>query len=451
MKQAGPSTVWDRLMLAAEWPFKRYFFNCQKCGQCLLSQTAMVCPMNCPKGLRNGPCGGTIEGRCEVYTDRPCVWVRIHDKSAGGADDPCQVRAPFDEHLLNTSSYWNLLTGADQATRKPRALAQELRTFRASPQRTGSRFERRLRGGQPILTGELRCPRSARGMRRVREEIEALLPLVDALTTTSNQGGVPTRSTLDVSREVHKQGGCAIPTLCGRDMNPAAFVRNLVEIRDAGLQDVFCVTGDWPAHEPRQPVSVPETQRRAFRMDGAQMIHEARSLGTLGRAAFSPLPAGAAAPSLFVGGAINPNSAPREAVIRRLAQKAACGVDYIFTQAVCDVGVFTDFLRGFETSGLRPRLFVVASVPVVGSLRGAEILNALPGVRLPAAVLERFAQASDIAAEGSTWTLEVLDALAGSVDGFHLMNFGMALPRMCEVLERARGKLTRTPSARQVA
>src|SRR5262245_21784366 len=37
---------------------KGYAFNCQMCGQCILHSTGMTCPMNCPKNLRNGPCGG---------------------------------------------------------------------------------------------------------------------------------------------------------------------------------------------------------------------------------------------------------------------------------------------------------------------------------------------------------------------------------------------------------
>ncbi len=60
---------------------KGMMFDCRTCGQCVLTNTAMVCPMSCPKGLRNGPCGGTIDEKCEVYTDKQCVWVRIYKRS----------------------------------------------------------------------------------------------------------------------------------------------------------------------------------------------------------------------------------------------------------------------------------------------------------------------------------------------------------------------------------
>jgi len=60
---------------------KGMVFDCHTCGQCVLRQTGLICPMSCPKGLRNGPCGGTLNGECEVYPDRPCVWVRIHNRT----------------------------------------------------------------------------------------------------------------------------------------------------------------------------------------------------------------------------------------------------------------------------------------------------------------------------------------------------------------------------------
>ena len=55
---------------------KGLLFDCKMCGQCVLSSTGMSCPMNCPKQLQNGPCGGVqANGNCEVIPDMVCVWV----------------------------------------------------------------------------------------------------------------------------------------------------------------------------------------------------------------------------------------------------------------------------------------------------------------------------------------------------------------------------------------
>ncbi len=72
-----------RLALFFEDLFKVPLFHCQRCGECILSSTAFICSQNCPKRLRNGPCGGTgADGSCEVYPEKKCVWYRIYLRSA---------------------------------------------------------------------------------------------------------------------------------------------------------------------------------------------------------------------------------------------------------------------------------------------------------------------------------------------------------------------------------
>ena len=57
----------ERPVAILEKAVKGVLFDCQMCGQCVLSSTGMSCPMNCPKTLRNGPCGGVrADGNCEV-------------------------------------------------------------------------------------------------------------------------------------------------------------------------------------------------------------------------------------------------------------------------------------------------------------------------------------------------------------------------------------------------
>ena len=59
-----------------------YKEKCQGCGDCVLGYTAGICPLTeCPKGLLNGPCGGTrSDGTCEVDPDKKCAWVQIYER-----------------------------------------------------------------------------------------------------------------------------------------------------------------------------------------------------------------------------------------------------------------------------------------------------------------------------------------------------------------------------------
>ena len=55
--------------------------RCQGCGQCILGQTAGICPISrCAKRLLNGPCGGSAKGKCEINNDIDCAWQLIIDR-----------------------------------------------------------------------------------------------------------------------------------------------------------------------------------------------------------------------------------------------------------------------------------------------------------------------------------------------------------------------------------
>ena len=59
-----------------------YFHEvCAQCGQCILGETAAICPITtCHKGLVNGPCGGTNNGKCEVDKEKDCAWTLIYQR-----------------------------------------------------------------------------------------------------------------------------------------------------------------------------------------------------------------------------------------------------------------------------------------------------------------------------------------------------------------------------------
>lgn len=98
----------ERPMVAVEKAVKSVMFDCRMCGQCALSSTGMSCPMNCPKSLRNGPCGGVrANGHCEVEPDMPCVWVQAWQGSQRmkASHAIMDVQKPVDNSLRDTSSW----------------------------------------------------------------------------------------------------------------------------------------------------------------------------------------------------------------------------------------------------------------------------------------------------------------------------------------------------------
>ena len=99
----------ERPVAALEHSVKGLLFDCRMCGQCVLSSTGMSCPMNCPKSLRNGPCGGVrANGNCEVRPEMKCVWYLAVAGSAripGGAEALSRVQPALDRRLTGKSSW----------------------------------------------------------------------------------------------------------------------------------------------------------------------------------------------------------------------------------------------------------------------------------------------------------------------------------------------------------
>jgi Methylene-tetrahydrofolate reductase C terminal len=99
----------ERPVAAVEKVVKGVLFDCRMCGQCVLSSTGMSCPMNCPKTLRNGPCGGVrADGNCEVKPQMRCVWVEAYRGSLaipGGVEAMRQIQFAVDQRQQGRSSW----------------------------------------------------------------------------------------------------------------------------------------------------------------------------------------------------------------------------------------------------------------------------------------------------------------------------------------------------------
>ena len=119
MRRVSPGAT-NRVMILVEEAGKGYVFNCRMCGQCILHSTGMTCPMNCPKNLRNGPCGGVrANGHCEVKPEMRCVWVQAWERSRemhDYQDEILLLQAPVNRSLHGTSSWINMAEAIDVET-----------------------------------------------------------------------------------------------------------------------------------------------------------------------------------------------------------------------------------------------------------------------------------------------------------------------------------------------
>ncbi len=92
-----------------EDPAKQLLLDCQKCGDCAIQHVGFLCPESqCPKHIRNGACGGSRDGRCEVFPERYCVWYRAYLRlsHAGETGEMVQGCVPPRMWELNKTSSW---------------------------------------------------------------------------------------------------------------------------------------------------------------------------------------------------------------------------------------------------------------------------------------------------------------------------------------------------------
>ena len=99
-----------------EQAIKVPLYDCRDCGDCSLPDVAYLCPESqCPKGERNGPCGGSHDGTCEVSPNR-CVWVRAYERLKPYGEELTMLERPpviVDNRLRRTSAWANTFLERD--------------------------------------------------------------------------------------------------------------------------------------------------------------------------------------------------------------------------------------------------------------------------------------------------------------------------------------------------
>jgi len=400
---------------------KERLFACQTCGQCVLSNTSLICPMNCPKGLRNGPCGGTLDGKCEVIPEIDCVWTNIEAKRGKSPDG---IQLPIDPELLNTASYVNLITGRDRETRIPKSF-RDTTHIPAS-----SQLAKKMQKGQFVVTLEIASPRKQSGLKNVERIMERVAPHVDAVNTTTNAGGKPSLHSTETGQIVQAYGVESIIQFCGRDHEPEHFWEQLQKAIEMGFHNFLLLTGDWLPE-----VSRDVNQRSWFPMDSSQMIYLVNQrLEELGNE-LGKVP--------YIGCAANPYSTPMQISVDRLAAKRHAGARFCQTQAITHVPTFQKWYHLVRQGREETPKLTIPSIPLVGSKKSFDILCNLPGVYVHPD-LHRAVEADNFPESTLRWAFEVAEGVSHfGAAGVHAMNFAMPPELIDAFLVEVRRKANR--------
>lgn len=112
----GKPGLLNRLVYGLEKESKHLMYGCEDCGDCSLPDCAYLCPnASCSKHSRNGPCGGSASGRCEM-DDKECFWARIYERLKTYGESETMFDAPsvvYNAKWKHTSAWANTYLDRD--------------------------------------------------------------------------------------------------------------------------------------------------------------------------------------------------------------------------------------------------------------------------------------------------------------------------------------------------
>jgi len=292
-----------------------------------------------------------------------------------------------------------------------------------------SHLEDTLSSGRLALTAELPVVDGG-GVAAVEQRLEPLRDWVDAVNVTDNTAAHAHASPLAVSVAVLDQGVEPVMQLVCRDRNRLALQSEIVGAAIHGIENLCCLTGD-PVTAGDEPDA-----RAVFELSGTELVSVARTLSEghylSGRALEPP-------PKLFIGAVETAGSPPFEQRLERALGKADNGARFMQLQISFVPSHLDGFMEAAQSVGLSERVALMPSISILRSARALRFLNdKVPGVEVPAAVIERVESAADQESECFELACELAEHAMSvpGVAGLHLISFRQddAVARLCERL-----------------
>ncbi|MDJ0749440.1 MAG: methylenetetrahydrofolate reductase C-terminal domain-containing protein [Woeseiaceae bacterium] len=416
--------VLGRILAPLEIATKKPVFGCHMCGQCLLHSTGMTCPMECPKNLRNGPCGGVgDDGSCEVDRSKTCTWYKAVNRSVKTPwSHKIYQRNPAVDWSLQGSSAWvNALTGRNHHDERKRPEWQKVEFIepREKPFYSGSRFERLLRAGEFVVTCEVNPRDSADGTELI-EYARTLEGAVDAVHISDNFLAQPHMSGTAAAGMIEQQTNLeTILHMTCRDRNRLIMQSDLLGAHAMGVRNVLCLTGDHPSlGDHKEAKSVFDLDSMSF----IALVRKMRDEGTFESGRELTVP-----PKFFIGGAVAITAPPLEFRPHRMAKKIAAGVNFVTSQLVFDMDLLADFVKRATDLGILQNTYLLIGVGALPGPKAAEMINKhTPGVTIPDAIIKRLAGVppSDRRKEGVKIVVEQIQQMREmpGISGIDLMD-----------------------------
>jgi len=442
--------VGRRLLEKTELFIKGPLFGCRMCGNCLLQETAFICPMECPKGMRNGPCGGiTPLKNCYVDETRKCIWYCIYKRAEklGREEMLLEVIPPLDLEKVGTETWGEVIRQIQKVgtakflkdilskdkDKKSKTWDSVFKIIRQpdwwqgdsdyhSPgyQEPVSELERHLQREEFVVATEVMPPLNA-NTNKLAKDIELVKPYVTAINFTDSSSARPRMSSIVCCKVAHDHNVEPVLQIAARDTTRTGLQADIIGINELGIFNVLCVTGDSAKVGP-----LPMSSMNLLDIDSVQMLWLLRRMRDEGiyldgRKMKNP-------PKMFLGAATSPfASDPRLQAIKD-HKKVNAGAQFFQTNLVFDADRLDPWLEQLDKRNILDKIYILIGIAPLKSFKVAEYLHTkVPGVNLPSNILSRMEKAGeDAPEEGTQIALELIESIKKKkgVNGIHIMSLG---------------------------
>ena len=438
-----------RMLASLERVVKGPLFGCRMCGNCLLQETAFICPMECSKGARNGPCGGSTEKHCYVDETRHCIWYEIYERAfkMGREEILLEVLPPLDWDKTGTETWGDVITQirkvgtktvfsgmlSSDATRRTLVWDSVFRPVRQPDWWKGdseyhppaysepvSNLERRLKAGEFVVTAEVAPPLTT-STGKLLKNIEMVKPYVASVNFTDCPSATPRMSSWACSTISVQNGVEPVMQIAARDRTRVGLQAEVLGANALGIRNILCLSGD-----SMSMAATPRGRMDIIDVDSVQILWILRRMRDEGiyldgRSIKFP-------PKYFLGAAASPfASEPRFQAIRE-HKKVNAGAQFFQTNLVFDTDRMETWLDALARRNILDKVYILIGITPLKSLKMATYMNdEVPGVFVPEKLLKRMEAAGDHAEEeGVQIALELIEKIKGKqgIHGIHIMAVG---------------------------
>jgi len=420
------------------------------CGNCLLQETAFICPMECPKGMRNGPCGGvTPEKNCYVDETRKCIWYAIYRRAqrTGRTETLLEILPPLDWDKVGTETWGDVArqvrkvgTGkfirgvfSRDKTRKAEVWDSVFKAVRQPgwwqgdseyhPPACGgpvSELEKRLGSGEFVIATEVTPPVGA-NTGKLKRDIELVKPYVTAINFTDSSSARPKMSSIACCNVALRLEAEPILQIASRDTTRCGLQGDIVGLNEMGITNVLCISGDNPSVGPS-----PAGSMNFIDIDSVQMLWILRRMRDEGL--YLDGRRMKDHPKLFLGAATSPFASDPALQAIKDQKKVNAGAQFFQTNLIFEADRLDPWLEELDKRNVLNKVSILIGLAPLKSYRVAEYLHTkVPGVRLPLDILKRMERAGESAPEeGVQIALEFIDKIKSKqgVKGIHIMTLG---------------------------